>query len=78
MSERTVPARRLLAVTPGNAIFSPPLRSVIVAAEGTLNVVAADDDTAVSVFVVAGIPIPIECKQILASGTTATGIVGLR
>lgn len=72
------PGRRLVSVTPSDsAVVSPPYRSFMVAAAGNVSVVAADDTTPVTVYVAAGVPIPIEVKQVRATGTTATGIVGI-
>ena len=44
---------------------------------GVLSVIAVDDTAEVAVPVVAGQVLPIRARKILATGTTATGIVAL-
>jgi hypothetical protein len=48
----------------------------MVGLSGNVSVIAADDTSAVTLTgVAAGVVIPISCKQIRATNTTATGIV---
>ncbi|ABD57175.1 spike base protein, RCAP_Rcc01079 family [Jannaschia sp. CCS1] len=71
------PATHLIEVVPSD---SAPLafvtRAVTVEAAGYLQVVTAGGDTG-RIFMAAGVPFPLRVTQIMATGTTATGIVGL-
>jgi hypothetical protein len=71
------PATRLAEIVPSD---TTPLvfvtRAITVETAGHLQVVTAAGDTG-RVFVAAGIPFPLRATRILATGTTATGIVGL-
>ena len=51
-------------------------RAIAVETAGRLQVVTASGDVG-GLFVAAGIPFPIRVRQVLATGTTASGIVGL-
>lgn len=71
------PASRLQPVVPSD---TTPLdfvtRAVAVETAGHLQVVTVGGDTG-RIFVAAGVPFPLRVTQIMATGTTATGIVGL-
>jgi hypothetical protein len=71
------PASRLVEVLPSDDV---PLdfvtRAVSVETAGYLQVVTAAGDTG-RIFVAAGVPFPLRVTQVMATGTTATGIVGL-
>lgn len=71
------PASRLFEIYPSD---TDPLtvvtRAISVDAAGYLQVVTASGDTG-RIFVAAGVPFPLRVTQVMASGTTATGIVGL-
>lgn len=71
------PATRLIEIAPDDAtdlaLFT---RAVTVETSGHLQVVTVHGDTG-RIFVAAGIPFPIRVRRIMATGTTAGGIVGL-
>jgi len=71
-------ARKLLAITPNNDndLVDVP-KALYIGVGGTLAVIAVDNTTSVSLTVQAGALLPIRVKRVLASGTSATGIVGL-
>ena len=53
-------------------------RAIIVGAAGNVECyLMGDESTAVTIYCAAGVPIPIRPFRILATGTAATGIVGL-
>ena len=71
------PATRIAEITPSDtADLAFVTRAITVEAAGHLQVVTAAGDAG-RVFVAAGIPFPLRAVRILASGTTASGIVGL-
>ena len=71
------PASHLFEIAPDDAADLPQVtRAITVAASGHLQVVTAGGDAG-RVFVAAGVPFPLRVRQVLATGTTATGIVGL-
>lgn len=57
-------------------VYNPPIQAFIVGASGNLAIV---DNTgaAVTLAVVAGTIYPIQCQQMKATGSTATGVVAL-
>lgn len=74
------PARTGFAVTPSDTVNIPEgTRGLYVGASGDVAVILLDDTTSV-VFtgLAAGIIHPIAAKRVLSTGTTATGIVGVR
>lgn len=77
MSGLESPASRLFAIVPSD---TDPLgivtRAITVEASGHVQVVTAGGDTG-RVFIAAGIPFPLRVAQVMVTGTTATGIVGL-
>lgn len=71
------PASRLTEVVPDDSTpLSFVTRAITVETSGHLQVVTSGGDTG-RIFVAAGIPFPLRVKQVMATGTTATGIVGL-
>lgn len=71
------PASHILEVTPSDTEDLPVAsRALNVASEGIVRVTTVGGDTA-NVSVVAGVPFPIRCTRVWASGTTASGIVAL-
>lgn len=52
-------------------------RAIMVATAGDLAVIMKDGSTATLPALQPGVPYPVRARRILASGTTATGIVGL-
>lgn len=73
------PARKLVSITPADGTtLSPMPRALWVGGAGDVAVIAADDTAAVTIVgVPAGSWVPIECKEVRATNTTATSIVGL-
>ncbi|MEO0637330.1 MAG: hypothetical protein AAFY73_11840 [Pseudomonadota bacterium] len=71
------PASRLFQIVPSD---TDPLamvtRAISVEAAGYLQVIMTSGDTG-RIFVAPGMPFPLRVAQVMASGTTATGIVGL-
>ncbi len=69
-----------VAVTPSDTVpFTPPLRALYIgtASTVTLKVTTADGTVVTFANVFPGI-IPISCKLVWATGTSATNIVGFR
>lgn len=75
-------ARDAVAVTPSDTtVFSPPLNGIYVgsiAGGATLTVITPAGNSVAFAAVVAGTTIPLQAKQIMATGTTASSIVGLK
>lgn len=71
------PATRMMEITPSDTTdLAFVTRAVTTETAGHLQVVTAAGDTG-RIFIAAGVPFPIRVRQILATGTTASGIVGL-
>lgn len=71
------PASRLADVTPDDVTdLSFATRAINVEAAGYVQVETVTGDSG-RVYVAAGVPFPIRATKILATGTTATGIVAL-
>ena len=71
-------ARKLLAISPDNAVDLVNLpKALYIGVGGTIAIIAADDTESVTLTVAAGSLLPIRAKRVLVTGTTATGIVGL-
>lgn len=72
------PPSRIFSVTPNDSSdLSVATRAIMVAGDGNVAVETVDGDTGTLPALVAGVPYPIRAVKILATGTTATGIVGL-
>lgn len=78
------PARGAFVVTKSNTtVFDnigpnpPPARSLYIGVTGDVAVTMLDDSTVTFSAVPAGMILPIVVKQVLSTGTTASGIVGL-
>jgi hypothetical protein len=71
------PATRMVEITPDDASdLTVVTRAITVEVAGHLQIVTAGGDVG-RIFVAAGIPFPIRVRRVLATGTTAGGIVGL-
>lgn len=71
------PAAGLVAITPNDdGDIDARIRGLNVAASGTVRVTAIDG-TIGTVYVIAGIVFPIRVRRVWATGTSATGIIGL-
>lgn len=71
------PATKLYPIAPDdNADLVIAVRGLTVASTGMVRVTTVDN-TEASIFVVAGAPFPVRVRRVWATGTDATGIVGL-
>jgi hypothetical protein len=71
------PATRIAEIVPSDyASLAFATRAITVETAGHLQVETTAGDTG-RVFVAAGIPFPLRAVRIMATGTTASGIVGL-
>lgn len=75
----TGPGRQAVAITPDNSTdLATTTRGLYVGAAGDVAVILADDSAAVTfTALAAGIVHPLAVKRVKATGTTATGIVGV-
>jgi len=72
------PARNAVAITPDNtATLTYIPRGIYVGGGGSISVVLVSGDSASFSNVAAGTILPICPKQVLATGTTASGLIGL-
>ena len=72
------PFNRAETLTPDDANeLTIVTRSIMVNVGGDVVVIFNDDTTSVTLTLQAGVVYPFRVKQILATGTTATGIIGL-
>jgi len=72
------PANDAAAVTPSaTATLAQTTRFLYVGASGSLNVVTAAGTTVAFAAVPAGTTIPVRVNKVLATGTSASGIVAL-
>lgn len=72
------PPSRAFAVTPTDAAdLTIPIRGLMVAAGGNVALVTRGGDTATLPGLEPGVQYAVLATRILATGTTATGIVGL-
>lgn len=72
------PARRAFAVAPHDSNALPALpKALFVGSSGTLALRAVDSASDVTLEVIAGQIIPVRASHVRASGTSASGIVGL-
>ena len=77
MTDRIHSATRWKAITPSNtARLEPVPTAIMVNVAGLVNIVG-DDGVAADFQINAGAPLPCQPHQVLATGTTATGIRGL-
>lgn len=74
----TSPAEGVLSIAPNDALDLDKIpRVLMVATVGNVAVVMKDGTSGVLPGLQPGVPYPVRVKRVLASGTTATGIVGL-
>lgn len=72
------PASGVFSVTPHNSTnFSQNARALYVGSGGTISLVAADGTQATFAGVPSGYVLPVQCKRVNATGTTAANIVGM-
>ena len=69
--------RRQVEITPSDVtVYSPPLQQLLVGGAGTIEIVNNNGDQS-TITAVAGQTILAEVRQVLSTGTTATGLVGM-
>ena len=74
----TSPAQHIEAITPADGTdLTFATRGIYVGTGGDLRVLTLGGDTVTFPDVPAGVILPIRCKRVLATSTTASGIVGL-
>lgn len=74
----TAPASRALAITPSDSVsMAHASRAIYVGQAGNLTVRLVSGDEVTLANVIAGMVYPLRATHVLASGTTATGLVGL-
>ena len=72
------PATGMLVITPNDgADLTVVPRAPMVKQAGDVTVVMKDGTAGTLPALQAGVPYPVRVRRVLASGTTATGIVGL-
>ena len=72
------PPSRGVAITPNNGTdLSYPIRGLMVTGAGDVSVVTTDGDTVTLPSLQPGVQYAIRATRVRATGTTATGIVGL-
>ena len=77
LEDATSPAREWFSITPHNRNnLSRPVRSIWVNGAGNVAVVAQNGDEAIFA-VSAGMLLPVQPVRVKATGTTATGLIGL-
>jgi hypothetical protein len=70
------PAKGLFLITPGTSRLPRDIRAVYVGTGGDVRVTSFDGDTVTIPGVPSGSILPVRCTHVLASGTTASGLVG--
>lgn len=75
----TAPARAAAAITPSDSLpLEQTTRAIYVGQTGTLRVRMASDEVVTFAGLLAGVVYPFRVVQVMATGTTAGGLVGLR
>lgn len=74
------PAAGVVAITPSDTVnvFGGNIRGFMVGVAGDVAVIMVDGSTLTLTGLTAGTIYPLQVSRFLATGTTATGIVGLR
>jgi len=70
-------ARNLFAITPGAADLDRVTKAVYIGTGGNIELQAIGDTASVIMKVSDGQIIPVRARKVIATGTTATGIVGM-
>lgn len=73
----SAPAISVATITPADADLANDLRGFYVGGAGNVSVQCPDGSTATFIGVPVGQFIPVLCRRINATGTSATNIVGL-
>jgi hypothetical protein len=71
------PAIGAFAITPSDSFFAQRTRGIWVGVGGSINVEFQDGTTVVLTAIGSGTLLPLRARRVLASSTTATGLVGL-
>ena len=71
------PYENAFAVTPADSNLANVVRGFYVGVTGNVAVMTVNDETVIFLAVPAGEIIPVRCKQIRTTSTTATNIIGL-
>jgi len=71
------PANNIVSVTPDDSDLATDFRSLYVGVAGNVAIVSTGGDTVTFVGVLAGSILPVRCRQVKSTGTTATNIIGL-
>jgi hypothetical protein len=78
MAAKTDPAIGAFAITPHNTNpLTKPTRCVFVGGAGNLKVTMMDGSEVTFTGILAGSFVPIQCRIVQATGTTATNLVGM-
>lgn len=64
--------------TSDSTTYTPMLDALYVGVTGNVTIVDGDGDTVLFTAVPAGMVLPVSCSKVMATGTTASAIVGLR
>ena len=77
-TELDSPARDCFAITPNDSTdFTHTARAVYVGVAGDVAVETVEGSTVTFVGAAAGSILPVRCKKVLSTGTTATSLVGM-
>lgn len=71
------PANNIVSVTPTDSDLATDFRSIYVGVAGNVAIVSTGGDDVTFVGVLAGSILPVRCRQVKSTGTTATNIIGL-
>ncbi|MEX0338907.1 MAG: hypothetical protein AB3N11_07700 [Arenibacterium sp.] len=75
----TAPAQNAEVIIPSDTNeLAFATRAIYVGVGGSISIVLLSGDTAILNNVQAGVLYPIRARQVMATGTTATSIIGLR
>lgn len=77
MANQTDPARQFAAVTPHDTTNFPPCRALYVGTGGNLVAVDLNGTAVTFVTVQSGSVLPIQCRRVNSTNTTASNIVAL-
>lgn len=74
---QTIPAQAAAAITPNDTTGFAVTRGIYIGGAGNIKVDMLDGTTVTFTAIAAGIIHPIAVKKVYATGTTATGIIGV-
>lgn len=76
-ADRAAPAVGVVTITPADADLVRDIRSFYVGTTGNVSVTCPDGSSALFKNIPAGLIIPVECRRVNLTNTTAADIVGL-